>query len=85
MIIDLTTTAEAATATGDHFWEILLTLATVFNFAVTVLLSYATQKLTNATLKAANVEMRKIAGSAVREMREMAEDHEPRHAKTDAA
>lgn len=67
-------TASAEATTDSHLWEVLLTLSTIALILVSVLLTYATQRLTNATLRAANIEMGRVASDAVDEMGRVADN-----------
>jgi hypothetical protein len=70
----LATASSEAITSDSHLWEILLTLATVALVIVSVVVVYATQRLTSATLRVANIEMGKVASGAVTEMGRVADN-----------
>jgi len=63
----------------SHLWEVLLVLSTVALVVVSSILTWATLRLNNATLKAANHEMALLAGNVSADMasvaKESMEDH----------
>lgn len=75
----LTTLAEAATE-NSHLWEIALTLVSLALVGATLWAAYATQKLVNVTLRMTNIEMRKVADTAIRAVADDKKD-EREHSK----
>jgi len=60
--------------TESHLWEILLVLSTVALVVVSSILTWATLRLNNATLKAANHEMALLASGVSADMASVAKE-----------